>query len=150
MLIWLLQTLHICEEGTDLPFDIKDSRTIFYRNDMLGVDELKEVLETMLCEIDYTKDYKDNPIYNARAVNSIMKESGGENLGALIISRLDSINAYIANIQKRESNSSKRMREYEGVSVTKLEDSPQVILSPKYYELFKDSPIFKNSQKYLK
>ena len=142
--------IHICEEGTDLPFDIKDSRTIFYRNDMLGVDELKEVLETMLCEIDYTKDYKDNPIYNARAVNSIMKESGGENLGALIISRLDSINAYIANIQKRESNSSKRMREYEGVSVTKLEDSPQVILSPKYYELFKDSPIFKNSQKYLK
>ena len=142
--------IHICEEGTDLPFDIKDSRTIFYRNDMLGVDELKEVLETMLCEIDYTKDYKDNPIYNARAVNSIMKESGGENLGALIISRLDSINAYIANIQKRESNSSNRMREYEGVSVTKLEDSPQVILSPKYYELFKDSPIFKNSQKYLK
>lgn len=142
--------IHICEEGTDLPFDIKDSRTIFYRNDMLGVDELKEALETMLCEIDYTKDYKDNPIYNARAVNSIMKESGGENLGALIISRLDSINAYIANIQKRESNSSKRMREYEGVSVTKLEDSPQVILSPKYYELFKDSPIFKNSQKYLK
>lgn len=142
--------IHICEAGTDLPFDIKDSRTIFYRNDMLGVDELKEALETMLREIDYTKDYKDNPIYNARAVNSIMKESGGENLGALIISRLDSINAYIANIQKRESNSSKRMREYEGVSVTKLEDSPQVILSPKYYELFKDSPIFKNSQKYLK
>lgn len=142
--------IHICEEGTDLPFDIKDSRTIFYRNDMLGVDELKEALETMLREIDYAKDYKDNPIYNARAVNSIMKESGGENLGALIISRLDSINAYIANIQKRESNSSKRMREYEGVSVTKLEDSPQMVLSPKDYELLKNSLIFKNSQKYLK
>lgn len=50
--------IHICEAGTDLPFDIKDSRTIFYRNDMLGVDELKEALETMLREIDYTKDYK--------------------------------------------------------------------------------------------
>lgn len=33
--------IHICEESTILPFDIKDQRTIFYKNDMLGVKELK-------------------------------------------------------------------------------------------------------------
>lgn len=33
--------IHICENGTTLLFDIKDSRTIYYENDMLGVEELK-------------------------------------------------------------------------------------------------------------
>ncbi len=55
----------ICEEGTKLSFDIKDIRTIFYKNDMLGAQELKNTLENFIKDIDYSKKYFDNPIYNA-------------------------------------------------------------------------------------
>lgn len=108
--------IHICEAGTDLPFDIKDSRTIFYRNDMLGVDELKEALETMLREIDYTKDYKDNPIYNARAIDSIMKEDGGENSTSVIMSMLNKV---MSTVNRIEANDKQKQREYNGIPVTK-------------------------------
>ena len=108
--------IHICEEGTDLPFDIKDSRTIFYRNDMLGVDELKEALETMLREIDYTKDYKDNPIYNARAIDSIMKEDGGENSTSVIMSMLNKV---MSTVNRIEANDKQKQREYNEIPVTK-------------------------------
>lgn len=111
--------IHICEEGTDLPFDIKDSRTIFYRNDMLGVDELKEALETMLREIDYTKDYKDNPIYNARAIDSIMKEHGGENSTSVIMSMLNKV---MSTVNRIEANDKQKQREYNEIPVTKNMD----------------------------
>lgn len=111
--------IHICEEGTDLPFDIKDSRTIFYRNDMLGVDELKEALETMLREIDYTKDYKDNPIYNARAIDSIMKEDGGENSTSVIMSMLNKV---MSTVNRIEANDKQKQREYNEIPVTKNMD----------------------------
>lgn len=55
----------ICENGTILPFDIKDSRTIFYKDDMLGTQELKNAFESFVTDIDYSSCYKDNPIYNA-------------------------------------------------------------------------------------
>lgn len=108
--------IHICEAGTDLPFDIKDSRTIFYRNDMLGVDELKEALETMLREIDYTKDYKDNPIYNARAIDSIMKEDGGENSTSVIMSMLNKV---MSTVNRIEANDKQKQREYNEIPATK-------------------------------
>jgi len=66
--------IHICENGTSLPFDIKDSRTIFYVNDMLGVEELKLKLTDYLQVIDYQSEYSDNPIYNARKMNILLKD----------------------------------------------------------------------------
>lgn len=45
--------IHICEEGTKLPFDIKDQRTIFYKDDMLGASELKKALKLMISNIDF-------------------------------------------------------------------------------------------------
>ena len=43
--------IHICQHGTNLPFDIKDSRTIFYRDDMLGVQDLTKQMEGFLNKI---------------------------------------------------------------------------------------------------
>lgn len=57
--------IHICENGTVLPFDIKDSRTIFYTDDMLGTQELKRAFKDYVTNIDYSKQYPDNPIHNA-------------------------------------------------------------------------------------
>lgn len=69
--------IHICESGTSLPFDIKDSRTIFYENDMLGVEELKGKLRSFMNNISYTEEYTDNPIYTARKYEALLKETKG-------------------------------------------------------------------------
>lgn len=67
--------IHICENGTTLPFDIKDNRTIFYVDDMLGVEELKTRLRAFLNEIDFNKQYRDNPIYVATKYGKLLKET---------------------------------------------------------------------------
>lgn len=79
--------IHICEDGTKLPFDIKDSRTIFYKNDMLGTKELIEGLERFVKEVDYEKEYIDNPIYNGIQIGRILKdldENGEGNVAQLL------------------------------------------------------------------
>lgn len=76
--------IHICENGTNLPFDIKDSRTIFYENDMLGVEELKNKLRSFMDNISYTDDYIDNPIYTARKYDVLLKETQGTETNELL------------------------------------------------------------------
>ena len=49
----------ICEEGTSLPFDVTEQRTIFYKNDMFGVQELKHILNEFLLNVPQEVD---NPI----------------------------------------------------------------------------------------
>lgn len=69
--------IHICESGTSLPFDVKDNRTIFYVDDMLGAEELKYNLRKFLDKIDYLEDCMDNPIYNAYRYGKLLKETQG-------------------------------------------------------------------------
>lgn len=57
--------ISICEKGTILPFDIIDDRTIFFVNDMLGVQELKMKLLDFLKEIKLNSKYTSNPILSS-------------------------------------------------------------------------------------
>lgn len=59
--------IHICESNTKLPFDIFNSRTIFYDDDACGRAILKNTLELFLQQINYMEKNKDNPIYTAIA-----------------------------------------------------------------------------------
>lgn len=81
--------IHICEKGTVLPFDIKDSRTIFYTDDMLGVEELKDKMKLFMDEISYNDDYMDNPIYNARKYEKLLKETQGTNDNQVLLLLMD-------------------------------------------------------------
>lgn len=88
--------IHICEkETTVLPFDIADQRTIFYKNDMLGVKELENTLRRIIKSLTPTEAYSDNPIYNAKKQSSIIAEvSSDKDYGDIMvymINRLDSI-----------------------------------------------------------
>jgi hypothetical protein len=51
----------LAEKGTLLPFDIKDERTIFFDNDMRGVQEVTPALNVMVDAIE-KKWEPDNPI----------------------------------------------------------------------------------------
>lgn len=98
--------IHICEEGTILPFDIKGERTIFYTNDMYGCGELKrELMDTLKC-IDYEAEYKDNPIYSAIKISSIIKnsdknENGKMDTDMLIIQQMDKLAQEVSIINRR-------------------------------------------------
>lgn len=101
--------IHICQSGTVLPFDIKDNRTIFYKDDMLGAHELMSKLESFVKEIDYKKEYVDNPIYNAQRMGKLLKEvpADSENNVQIeilqsILSELDNVKIQLSKVQKVE------------------------------------------------
>ena len=145
--------IHICENGTILPFDIKDSRTIFYENDMLGVSELKESLKRFLVEIDYRVDYSDNPIYTAYKFGNLLKMSNGtekETEIKLLLDILDSIsdlqsetniniseNTGVISINE-EYTVSEFVNELKHVDKNKVADESLYINKIKVYELAKE------------
>jgi hypothetical protein len=93
--------IQICENGTELPFDIIDERTIFYTNDMKGVLELKEKFVVSVQEA--LKDEKpDNPIYRATEEISVLKGVSSEEkeFSKYILERLDSLENSIIQANK--------------------------------------------------
>lgn len=64
--------IHICEKGTVLPFDIKDNRTAFFSDDMLGVQELQKEFEKYVIGLSYDREYRDNPIYNGIQMTNLL------------------------------------------------------------------------------
>lgn len=70
--------VHIAENGTRLPFDIIDQRTIFYNNDMYGVNELK-ISFSKAVNACLNVENKDNPIYNAVEDNFVIEQLSDSN-----------------------------------------------------------------------
>ncbi|WP_211868542.1 hypothetical protein [Pseudoalteromonas sp. M8] len=80
--------ISLAQDGTNLPFDISDERTIFYHNDMAGVHRLTPILEKMICEA-LEDNEPDNPVYRA-AKSQVMKETHPqEDFQSYILERLE-------------------------------------------------------------
>lgn len=60
----------LCERGTRLPFDLYDERTIFYRDDMHGVLDVKKDFGNYVRSA-LEESQPDNPIYRAKQENII-------------------------------------------------------------------------------
>lgn len=124
--------IHICENGTSLPFDIKNNRTIFYENDMLGVEELKNNLGNFIEEIDFNTEYKDNPIYNAYRVSKLFKDAPSSGsyeteLLKIILNKIESIQY----VQPRLSGYNGDVKMGKGIEITyegELSDSEEIKL----------------------
>lgn len=95
-----LPVVCVVEKGTKLPFDIATERTIFYDNDMAGVEALKPRLHKTIVEAVADKD-PDNPIYRV-VKDSIMREVvATDDSQTYILKRLDEITFSINRLRRQ-------------------------------------------------
>ena len=71
-----LPVVSLALDGTDLPFDIQDERTIFYTDDMYGSEELNPKLKNMV-QAALDDEDPDNPVYRAITYR-LLRESAPE------------------------------------------------------------------------
>jgi len=107
----------LAEHGTDLPFDVSDERTIFFTNDMSGVEELKPKLKNSIKKA-LNDENPDNPIYRV-VQSSIMKKIAKENKmdsDSYIIDRIDDLestmNRLFSSINSRNYTDFKNPTEF--------------------------------------
>jgi hypothetical protein len=81
----------LAQAGTSLPFDIVQERTIFYRDDLLGSEELKGKLAAAVKAIEGGSEEHDNPIYSVVEEDLIRAKATTGSLDQLMLSRLDAI-----------------------------------------------------------
>lgn len=130
--------IHICETGTILPFDIKDNRTIFYKNDMYGVFELTEKIEVCLKQIDFNKEYRDNPIFSALTFKNLLKPMEEDNKNTLLLQQilenlkskknLDNISAKY-RIELRTKEATYKLKRH--IMLTGIQDAAEIDLDMK-------------------
>lgn len=99
-----LPVITIAEDGTTLPFDISDERTIFYKNDMAGAFELIPQLDKAIDEAIKDKE-PDNPIYRVTEALIIKESAETPTAEKYILNRLDAIEESITNVARMNSNS---------------------------------------------
>lgn len=120
-----LPVICLAEKGTILPFDISTERTIFYENDMAGVEILKPKLFNCIKEALKDKD-PDNPIYRVVKDSIMRKVTASDDTQSYMFSKLEEI-----------SNQLNKLRQQSEIGPLKIE-SP-VLLRRKYYLSVKSS-----------
>ena len=80
----------MAENGTRLPFDITDQRTIFYSDTLSGVEVAKDELKKKI-EFALKDENPDNPIYAYLENAKLFKEIGDADPNKVLLARLNSI-----------------------------------------------------------
>jgi hypothetical protein len=92
-----LPVVSVAENGTRLPFDVSDERTIFYTNDMAGVTEVEPLLRAAVQAA--MKDAEpDNPVYRA-AQAKVMQDVAQDDVQRYILESLDDLKDSIATLR---------------------------------------------------
>ncbi|HFQ4978368.1 TPA: hypothetical protein ACGU7N_002418 [Vibrio vulnificus] len=100
-------TIVIAREDVVLPFDISDERTIFYKNDIGGVNELKKALESILPSA--LEDIKpDNPVYRVVDVDLIKIPEGTLDSDVLLNRRLEQLENHLDEISRNLRSNSRK------------------------------------------
>jgi hypothetical protein len=101
-----LPVVIIAEEGTVLPFDIADERTIFYMNDMAGVEELKPRLEQSVAEALVSTEVT-NPIYRVITTNVLRDMKVNTDMDRFVLDQLTQIQERMAVLARAGMQSSR-------------------------------------------
>lgn len=134
--------IHICEEGTKLPFDISNERTIFYTNDIMGTIELTEGIKRFLDKISYEKKYFDNPIYNAKQRALIIENISEDNPLKIILEMIEDLKKEVARNSKVSSKDNYISIPLETASISNKPNNSEIYDS--YLNTYKD--LFKPTQ----
>lgn len=119
-----MPVVSVAENGTRLPFDVFDERTIFYTNDMAGVTELEPKLRSAV--LAAMKDAEpDNPIYRA-ARASLIQDATQDDVQRYIVETLDDLRDSVARLESDRSRRSPSFdRPLGGVELTaRTRDAP--------------------------
>jgi hypothetical protein len=101
----------MAEEGTRLPFDINDQRTIFYSDTYSGVEKAKEELRLKI-NFAIEDDTPDNPIYSYLDSAKLFREMDNDNPLKLILEKVEELTARSSSTNDRMYlNSSKSYSE---------------------------------------
>jgi hypothetical protein len=91
----------LAELGTILPFDVSDERTIFFTNDMTGVEEVRPRFKAMV-EAAMRDQTPDNPIYRVRQAG-VMRDVVANTPERYIVDQLEAIRQQLASLTARRS-----------------------------------------------
>jgi hypothetical protein len=91
----------LAEVGTVLPFDVSDERTLFFTNDMTGVEEVRPLFKAM-GEAAMRDQTPDNPIYRVRQAGA-MREVAANTPERYIIEQLEAIRQQLDSLSVSRS-----------------------------------------------
>lgn len=98
-----LPVITLIERTEILPFDIHTERTIFYDDDMAGVEILKSNLSNAINEA-LTDEEPDNPIYRAVTDKVIREITKPNSIESIILTRLDEIALQLSDSRPSKPN----------------------------------------------
>lgn len=101
----------IARDGTSLPFDVVQERTIFYHNDMHGVVDLKDRLDNAVKNVNENGGQTDNPVTRARKAQIVREQlksgKGGEaDIMKFVLDQINELKSMVlrsSNIQNVQS-----------------------------------------------
>lgn len=97
-----LPVVVLAEQGTKLPFDISDERTIFYQNDMHGTVDLRPRLVAAI-DSAMSEDEPDNPVFRVAQARVMREASQGDDAQTFLLKKLDYIESSINELRHRAS-----------------------------------------------
>jgi len=106
-----LPVVTVAEEETRLPFDVADERTIFYKNDLAGVDELVPQLASAVTEA-LLNESPDNPVSRVRQAAVMLKGVEKDDFQHYVLERLERIERVLERSSIGESSVSSRAVTY--------------------------------------
>lgn len=90
----------LAENGTKLPFDISDERTVFFQNDMHGAVDLKPRLRIAI-ESALGEAEPDNPVYRVAQAKVMREVTQTDDAQSFLLKKLDYIESSITELRNK-------------------------------------------------